>query len=100
MRGLELCDYKGYSEAMKAIDAAILDSLESGGRTAYDLQEILLKIGIGDSKTVGGIQRAAMNSLRMRNLIHDSWDTRSRPYERPFRYFIGGRSTKLAVCGL
>jgi hypothetical protein len=96
----DLIDTKGYAKQQDEIDAAILKALENGGKTPYELAGILRQIGVGNAKsgdpvdlvysTTGAIQRAAVNSLRSRGLIYDSWDTSTAAhrYERPFRFFL------------
>ena len=97
---IEITDPKGYAADQKRIDYAIIAALAEGPKTQYELSEKLRQIGVGDAKSndrleisyskTGAIGRAAVNSLRSRGLIYDSWDAarNSRQYEKPFRFYL------------
>lgn len=94
-----LADWQGYQRRQKDIDATILAALANEGKTQTELAMILRAECVGDASsddpmalsysTTGAILRAALNSLRMRKKIHDSWDEATdRQYPKPFRFFL------------
>jgi hypothetical protein len=95
----EMLDYAGYQRRQEDIDATILGALADGvGKTHVELQVLLRTECVGNAKTddplelcyssTGAILRTALNSLRMRGLIYDSWDCATdNSYVKPFRYF-------------
>lgn len=93
-----LTDWQGYTRRQTDIDATILAALANEGKTHAELGAILRAEAVGDAKSddpmelsysaTGAILRAALNSLRMRGKIYDSWDTATdRNYTKPFRFF-------------
>jgi hypothetical protein len=95
----EMLDYEGYERRREDIDATILAALADGeGKTHAELGVILRANCVGNAKSddplelsyssTGAILRTALNSLRMRGKIYDSWDTvTDRQYAKPFRFF-------------
>lgn len=93
-----LADWQGYARRQTDIDATILTALKDEGKTHTELAIILRAECVGDAQsddpmalsysTTGAILRAALNSLRMRRQIYDSWDTATdNHYDKPFRFF-------------
>lgn len=92
----DLTDEKGYSNRKDEIDGALLSALAGGAKSYHELQIILFRMGVGDAKSedrltlsyskTGAICRAAVNSLRIRKKIYDSWDTENKR-ESPFRFY-------------
>jgi hypothetical protein len=91
-----MLDEKGYSKRRDEIDAAITEACSGDGKTYTELSALLRQMGVGNARSddalelsysmTGGIVRAAVNSLRSRGLIYDSWDL-GREYPRPFRFY-------------
>lgn len=91
-----ILDEKGYSKRRDEIDAAIIEACSGDGKTHTELTAMLRQMGLGNARSddprelsysmTGGIMRAAVNSLRSRGLIYDSWDL-GREYPRPFRFY-------------
>jgi hypothetical protein len=100
-RTVTMLDEKGYCQRQQDIDAAILNALEEGGKTHMELCALLRSTGVGNARSddqlelsysmTGAILRAAVNSLRSRGLIYDSWDF-GRHYPKPFRFFKAGKA--------
>jgi hypothetical protein len=94
-----LTDEKTYAERQQEIDAAILKLLDEGGKTPTEVAAAVRALGIGNARsddrlelsysTTGAVTRSAINSLRQRGLITDSWlKNKMQPsYEKPFRFF-------------
>jgi len=94
-----ITDEKAYQPIAPQVDAIILAELSDGGKTPAELMTTLYENRIGSARnnnllelshsSTGGIFRSAVNSLRRRKLIYDSWDAvrDGQPYEKPFRYF-------------
>lgn len=91
-------DTKGYLANQGEIDTLILETLADGGKTSTELMAVLYEKGIARAagndhlslaySPLGAIFRSAVNSLRQRQLVHDSWDrVANGTYERPFRFF-------------
>jgi len=91
-----ILDEKGYCARRDEIDAAIIEACSGDGKTHTELAAMLRQMGVGNARhddalelsysMTGGIMRAAVNSLRSRGLIYDSWDL-GREYPRPFRFY-------------
>src|SRR6202042_3470395 len=91
-----ILDEKGYCARRDEIDAAIIEACSDDGKTHTELAAMLRQMGLGNARSddpckrskrmKGGIMRAAVNSLRSRSLIYDSWDL-GREYPRPFRFY-------------
>lgn len=94
-----LIDWQGYARRRDDIDATILAALADGeGKTHAELGAILRANAVGDARSddpmelsyssTGAILRTALNALRVRGKIYDSWDTATdRQYSKPFRFF-------------
>lgn len=96
MQDFSITDEKAYAAVAQQVDGLILAALDEGGKTHLELERVLYENKIGNARddsshelaysSTGAIFRSAVNSLRRRNQIYDSWDL-GRDYERPFRYF-------------
>jgi hypothetical protein len=100
-----MIDEKGYAKRQQEIDEAILKLLddEGEGKTPTEIAAAVRALGVGNARsddrlelsysTTGAISRSAVNSLRARGLITDSWlRCNMQPtYQRPFRYFKEAR---------
>lgn len=93
-----LHNWEDYEKRRDEINAAILSELANEGKTHMELASKLRSIGVGDAKSddpmelsyssTGSILRTAVNELRWKGRIYDSWDTATdRNYEKPFRFF-------------
>jgi hypothetical protein len=91
-------DWQGYARRRDDIDATILAALADEGKTHSELGAILRANAVGDARSddpmelsyssTGAILRTALNALRARGKIYDSWDTAiDRNYSKPFRFF-------------